>query len=168
MSQTPPRFSEPAFRRYEYIITETILTYPNPVTINCKLLGLSPETVSARLRDAATGYRNYNYTAYGFSREDFNRVWPAVEVVNLGDTVVVRPRGSGRQPVSLTAEAIETDQSAEWTLAEVEAVMLLLSRRKITSRVQVNGWTVEKLQSQVDTNQYDCAVIQEDNKIYLL
>lgn len=64
MSETniPPRFNEASFRRYEPFITSAMLVLPSELDIHCReQLGLSPETVSCRLRDAMRSLHTYNW-----------------------------------------------------------------------------------------------------------
>lgn len=171
MPHTPPRFSEPSFRRYELIIAQVVQTFPAPVRVETGLLNLSPETVSARLRDAATGYRNFSYYSAHFTVEEFLAVWPQIEVSNQGDHVLIYRRGDrpGKgQPVPPTSQEVEVEESQKWSRSEVIALAQLLSSRKIVSRVNVSGWTATALQEVIDTGEFDCAVVEEDGRTYLL
>jgi hypothetical protein len=52
MSLIPYRFREATFRRYEPLITEIVACHPRSLAVDANKIGLSPETLSARLRDA--------------------------------------------------------------------------------------------------------------------
>lgn len=59
----PPRFREEAFRRYEAIIKTAIDILPSELDIDPRgTLGLSPETVTNRLRDAMRSLKQYRWT----------------------------------------------------------------------------------------------------------
>ena len=54
MPTIPHRFSLAAFRKYEPVIAQIAVKFPQAVTINPSSMGLSGETVRGRLRDAIT------------------------------------------------------------------------------------------------------------------
>lgn len=86
----PPRFTEASFRRYEPFIHSAIAILPSALEIDPRgSLGLSPETVSARLRDAMRSLHTYRWTT-SVDMVKFNEYYQALEVARKDNLVIVR------------------------------------------------------------------------------
>ena len=102
ITEIPPRFAEAAFRRYEPYITHAMHVLPSEFDIHCReVLGLSPETVSARLRDAMRSLKMYNWQTT-INMIKFNELYGQIEVarkdVDSGIVVIRMRRGRGVEP----------------------------------------------------------------------
>lgn len=145
MSSLPHRFSEKAFRKYEKIIEQIAEKFPQPVTITPSKMGLSPETVRGRLRDAITS--------------GINNRWPSsVNYGNLlhadvsGLVISLRPDGSviagtkdtikQSNPLSLDS-MVESDEIFDAThlspvnITQIECLCWLAAEKQLKNKVKL-------------------------------
>lgn len=93
----PPRFTEEAFRRYEPFITHAMNVLPSEYDIHARSsLGLSPETVSARLRDAMRSLKTYAWPT-SVNMTKFLSLYDTLEVARKrsdAEIIVIRLKAS--------------------------------------------------------------------------
>jgi len=93
------RFSESAFRKYEKIISLIAEKYPEAVVIDPAHMGLSPETIRGRLRDACRSFLTNKWE----SKLDFAKFSAIPQ-----DLLVISIREDGKV-IAGTKESVKSD-----------------------------------------------------------
>ena len=169
-AHTPPmdRFSEEAFRRFESTITAAVGILPSQHRIMCAELGLAPETVSARLRDAMRALRDHPEWLTTVNRAAFLRYYDRLEVAREGQDVLIRLR-RGATPDAALSVRCENVLSFQRTPTEddVAAVVQLVSGAILGLRLRNSGRTSENWQEIIGTAR-DVAILRDGEDILLV
>ncbi len=123
-------------------------------------LGLSVETCTARLRDAANSLISGQTTHPSIDATKLASVWKSYKVINDGKLVHVVPRAEKKEEQSFIAVPLgeQIDVLAVVEAKDTDIVLafaLLLSRRFITGKVRILG------QVKVDLSKFDVELVEE-------
>lgn len=163
-SGLPSHLSENTFRRYEKLIGTALRNWPEATKFTPSG-DVSLTTFTARLRDSITSYRRYRWITGEFTSAEFDAIDGAAVVVNdaeHGCCFFTKRRAAGRSPAGTTvpndsvpaAKIVPTGILTELLSAEIEALCLLLSNKRITGPITIQGdigdETVTYMQSNYD------------------
>jgi hypothetical protein len=154
----PSRLSQPSFERFRTIISNAANVGR---TVEVTAAGLASSTFAARLRDALLSYRKFHWGDES-ARPDWCRLSVYTNTqgkVFLGSTPP-RDENLGGYSVVPTITT-ETTSRSSWSTAELQAICLLISNKKIAGGVEVPRIPAE-LSSTLELD-YDIAITHEPN-----
>ena len=163
------RFSEEAFRRYESTITAAVGILPSQHRILCAELGLAPETVSARLRDAMRALRDNPQWTTSVNRAAFMRYYDRLEVAREGQDVLIRLRRRATADAALSVRCENVLKFQRPLRPEdIAAVVRLAAGATLGVRLINSERTVENWSEIVHGVGADITVMRDGEDIVLL
>lgn len=169
MSTIPFRFSEKQFRRYELIIAQVVNTFPSLVVIEPKTLGLSPETIRGRLRDAITSFKQYHWESNKIDLPRFTTIHSDIVVsVNHEGKVLVGDKTTIKTTPPEPFVFVDTESTLDCTdfdSNQLTTVARLAHNKALSKRIIVSA---SAEQVAILQQSFDVAFIQQPDGTYLL
>ena len=165
--------TERSFRRYEPLIQSILKKWPGISVFDPNAIGLSIETVSARLRDSIRSlYENNWATSWDHSR--IADVYPAVTTAMHEGLVIVGPRDKVQahkaEPVADPERASKVDfLHVSGPSMEFLRAYALLASFHLDGLPKLEAACVEQafIDTLLESDEYDIAIVKEENKVLI-
>jgi hypothetical protein len=172
MQHLPHRFTETAFRKYEKIIARIAENFPALTTINPRDLGLSPETVRGRLRDACTSLKEHGWitcvNTIKFSQIDLKVMVVSIKpegMVVVGDKNTIKGEVKFEQ-FNVVSEVEILDLTPVKALTNNQLLCFLASQNALKKQLRLN---LDPIEFTVLNENYDIVLTpQQELNTYLL
>jgi hypothetical protein len=127
-----PRFSFQAWQRYAPLVQKWFAHYPSQFRI--KPSNLAPETVIARLRDAARGHLTFGWAPDTMDRAKFIEIWEDTVVSADGGHVVLSSRTHKESPILIHSDERVLFTILSPTKVELIALLTLANNERFESK----------------------------------
>lgn len=120
---------EDSFRRYESVIRDACLSYPDGLKVTCPD-NMSELTVVARLRDAIRSLKAFEWPI-AWDKTNLEKI----VVCHNNDGIIIGPTKTARQAAQQITLSPTIAESLTLTKSEIEAFCLLISNKKLSGPV---------------------------------